>query len=97
FRMIYLESMILAGVGLGIGLSLSVPLLAWLNGVEIPLEIDAAKGMELVGMEPTLTFKFEMINPIGSTVTILFVAALAAFYPALKASRARPIDALRSL
>jgi len=48
-------------------------------------------------MEPTLTFKLDMINPIGSTITILVVAAIAAFYPALKASRARPIDALRSL
>jgi putative ABC transport system permease protein len=97
FRMIYLESMLLAGLGLVIGLSLSLPLLAWLHGVEIPFSGDIAKGTELWGMEPVMTFKFEFMNPIGSTITILFVAALAALYPALKASRARPIDALRSL
>ncbi len=97
FRMIYLESMLLAGVGLVIGLSLALPLLAWLHGIEVPLGGDIAKGTELFGMEPTLTFKLNMINPIGSTITILVVAAIAAFYPALKASRARPIDALRSL
>jgi putative ABC transport system permease protein len=97
FRMIYLESMYLAGVGLFIGLSLSLPLLAWLHGVEIPLGGDIAKGTELFGMEPVMMLKFDWMNPISSTLTILFVAAVAALYPALKASRARPIDALRSL
>ncbi|MCP4039421.1 MAG: ABC transporter permease [bacterium] len=97
FRMVYLESMLLAGVGLLIGLSLSVPLLAWLHGVEIPLTGDLEKSTELWGMEPVLMFKLKPLNPIGSTLTIIFVAALAALYPAVKASRARPVDALRSL
>lgn len=97
FRMIYLESMLLASLGLLIGLTLSVPLLAWLHGVEIPFTGDIAKGTELWGMEPVMTFKLTPLNPIGSTITILIVAALAALYPALKASRARPVDALRSL
>lgn len=97
FRMIYLESMLLASLGLLIGLTLSVPLLAWLHGVEIPFTGDIAKGTELWGMEPVMTFKLTLLNPIGSTITILIVAALAALYPALKASRARPVDALRSL
>lgn len=97
FRMIYLESMYLAGLGLLIGLCLSLPLLAWLQGIEIPLGGAVAKGTELFGMEATLVFKFDWTNPINSTITILIVAALAALYPALKASRAQPIDALRSL
>ena len=97
FRMIYLESMYLAGLGLFIGLSLSLPLLAGLHGVEIPLGGDIAKGTELFGMEPMMMFKFDWMNPLGSAITIFFVAAIAALYPALKASRARPIDALRSL
>ena len=97
FRMIYLESMYLAGLGLAIGLSLSLPLLAWLHGVEIPLGGDIGKGTELFGMEPVMMFKFDWMNPINSAITILFVAAIAALYPALKASRAHPIDALRSL
>ena len=97
FRMIYLESMMLAGVGLAIGLLLSVPLLAWLHGVEIPLSGDIAKSTEIWAIEPVMTFKLTPMNPIGSTITIVFVALLAALYPALKASRARPVDALRSL
>ncbi|HIF94906.1 MAG: ABC transporter permease [Myxococcales bacterium] len=98
FRMIYVESMLLAGLGLVIGLSLALPLLAWLQGIEIPLTGDAAKGTtELFGMQAVMTFKLEPSNPILSTLTILFVAALAALYPAIKASRAHPVDALRSL
>ena len=97
FRMVYLESLMLAGVGLVIGLALALPLLAWLHGVEIPLSGDIAKSTEVWGMEPVLTFKLKPLNPIGSTITILGVAAAAALYPALKASRARPVDALRSL
>ncbi len=97
FRMIYLESMMLAGVGLLIGLGLAVPLLAWLDGIEIPLGGDIAKTTESFGMEPVMTFVLRPLNPIGSMITIVFVAALAALYPALKASRARPVDALRGL
>ncbi|MBW2294980.1 MAG: FtsX-like permease family protein, partial [Deltaproteobacteria bacterium] len=97
FRMIYLESMMLAGVGLVIGLGLAVPLLAWLDGIEIPLGGDIAKTTESFGMEPVMTFVLRPLNPIGSMITIVFVAALAALYPALKASRARPVDALRGL
>ncbi|MCP4037149.1 MAG: ABC transporter permease [bacterium] len=97
FRMVYLESMMLAGVGLVIGLALSVPLLAWLHGIEIPLGGDLGKSTELWGMEPVLTFKLKPLNPIGSALTIIGVAVVAALYPAVKASRARPVDALRSL
>ncbi len=97
FRMVYLESMLLAGVGLVIGLALSVPLLAYLHGIELPLSGDVAKMTEVFAMEPVLTFKLKPLNPIGSTITIVLVAAVAALYPALKASRARPVDALRGL
>jgi ABC-type lipoprotein release transport system permease subunit len=34
---------------------------------------------------------------VGSSLTVLGVALLAALYPAIKASRGRPVDALRSL
>ena len=97
FRMIYLESMILAGVGLVIGLSLSLPLLAALHRVEIPIGGEIVEGAKLFGMEPVMMFTLHASNPLGSTLTIFVVAALAALYPAIKASRAKPIDALRSL
>ena len=65
--------------------------------VEYPLGGDIAKTTELFGMEPVMVFTLRMSNPIGSAITIIFVAVIAALYPALKASRAHPVDALRSL
>ena len=98
FRVVYWESIFVAGVGLVIGLALVIPTVAYFVANPIPLTGDAMSGMtELVGMEPVITFELELLNPIGSALTILVVGIIAAFYPALKASRGRPVDALRSL
>jgi ABC-type lipoprotein release transport system permease subunit len=96
-RLVYLESMILAIIGLAVGLAIGIPLVLYFVTHPIPLTGEAAGALELWGIEPLLTWKLKPLNPIGSTLTILGVAALAAFYPALKAGRSRPVDALRSL
>ena len=98
FGLVYVESMALASVGLVIGLGIAIPLVLWFVGHPIPLESEAMRGaVELLGIEPQVVWKLKITNPIGSTLTILGVAALAALYPAFKASRARPVDALRSV
>jgi ABC-type lipoprotein release transport system permease subunit len=97
FRMIYLESLMLAGIGLLLGLALAIPAVLWFQGHPVPLEGDMGQATELLGIEPIMTWKLKPLNPIGSSLTIFGVAALAALYPALKASRSRPVDALRSL
>lgn len=98
FRVVYWESTMIAGVGLLVGLALAIPLVLYFEAHPIPLGGEAAAGaMDLFGMEPVITWKLKPLNPIGSIVTILGVASLAALYPAFKASRARPVDALRSL
>jgi ABC-type lipoprotein release transport system permease subunit len=81
-----------------IGLVLAVSTVAYFVANPIPLTGESMSGMaELIGMEPVVTFELELLNPIGSALTILVVGIIAAFYPALKASRGRPADALRSL
>lgn len=97
FRIVYWESLFLAGVGLVVGLALAVPVVAWLEGHPIPLAGNWEAVTELIGAEPVMVFALKASNPIDSAVTILFVALVAALYPALKASRGRPVDALRSL
>lgn len=98
FRVVYWESIFVAGVGLVIGLVLAVSTVAYFVANPIPLTGESMSGMaELIGMEPVVTFELELLNPIGSALTILVVGIIAAFYPALKASRGRPADALRSL
>jgi ABC-type lipoprotein release transport system permease subunit len=98
FRVVYWESIFMAGVGLVVGLVLALPTVVYLAAHPIPITGEAISGMtELIGMEPVATFKLKPLNPIGSTITILAVGALAALYPAFTASRGRPADALRSL
>jgi putative ABC transport system permease protein len=98
FRMIYLESMFLAAVGLVAGLAIALPTLLWFQAHPIHISGDSLKGVyELFGIEPVITFKLKPWNAIGSAITILAVGALAAVYPAQKASRTRPADVLRSL
>lgn len=97
FRLVYLESLLLAGLGLAIGLATSIPLVLWFQAHPVELSNELAGAMELIGAEPVITWKLKPWNPLGSVLTILGVAALAALYPAVKASRGRPVDALRSL
>lgn len=97
FRIVYLESLMLAVLGLGIGLAIALPLILYLQANPVPLTGDAAAALELFGIEAQMTWKLKPLNPIGSIVTILGVAIVAALYPAIKASRGRPVDALRSL
>lgn len=98
FRVVYWESIFIAAVGLVIGLVLALPTVLYLVANPIPLTGEQMTGMtELFGFEPLVTFKLDPQNPLGSAVTILVVGALAALYPAFKASRGRPVDALRSL
>jgi ABC-type lipoprotein release transport system permease subunit len=97
FAIVYLESMMLALVGLAIGLLIALPLVLWFESHPIALTGDAVEAMELFGFEPLVTWKLKPLNPLGSIATILGVAIVAAFYPAAKASRARPVEALRGL
>ena len=97
FQVVYVESLLLAAAGLLLGLVLSVPLVWVMQGYPIALTGSATEAMELFGVEPQMVFVLHAVNPLGSALTILGVAVLAAFYPAVKASRARPVDALRSL
>jgi len=97
FRIVYLESLMLALVGLAVGLAIALPLILYLQAHPVALTGNMAGAVELFGFEPQVTWKLKPLNPLGSIATILGVAVIAALYPAIKASRGRPVDALRSL
>jgi ABC-type lipoprotein release transport system permease subunit len=98
FAIVYAESLILASVGLAIGLAIGIPLVLYFQAHPIVLSgEEMVAAFELLGAEPVMTWKLKPLNPIGSSITILGVALLAALYPAIKASRGRPVDVLRSL
>jgi putative ABC transport system permease protein len=97
FRMVYVESLLLAGLGLLVGLAVAIPLVLYFQANPITLSGDLAEATKLFGIEPMIVWKLKPMNPIGSTLTILGIAVMTALYPALKASRGRPVDVLRNL
>jgi putative ABC transport system permease protein len=98
YRLVFIESLMLAGVGLAIGLALAIPVVLVLQANPIPIEsAEMAAAIELFGFEPVMVWKLKPLNPLGSSLAIFGVAILAALYPAWKASRSRPADALRAV
>ena len=99
FRIVYIESILLAGVGLVLGLLVAIPLALYLQTHPISLanNEEMVAAFEMVGAEPLLSAKLVASNPLFSGLTILVVALVAALYPALRASRGKPVDVLRSL
>ena len=98
FRLVVLESLLLAALGIAAGLALAVPLLLVLEPHPIPLageQFDAA--METYRLDPVLVFDLTAAQVLGTSATLLVVALLAALPPALRAARGRPQEALREL
>lgn len=98
FRLVFVESLLLAGVGLSIGLVAGLTFVLYLQANPIPLTDEGLMAaFELIGAEPVVTWKLAPANPLVSTITVFAVAVAAAVYPAIKASRGRPVDVLRGL
>ena len=97
FRMVFLESTVLAAIGLVIGVVIAVPLTLWLQANPIELGGELAALFELVGSDPVIVFDLAWSSVMQTVGVILLVAVVASLYPAIKASRANPVDALRSV
>ncbi len=87
----------LAAVGLLIGLAAAVPSVLYMEFNPIPIEGALAQSYEIIGTDPVITARLELRNPVVSSTVILGVAMLAAWYPARRAGRGRPVDALGSM
>ncbi|MGD9782256.1 MAG: ABC transporter permease [Kiritimatiellia bacterium] len=93
-RMVYLESVLLIGMGLLVGLAGGVPL-AWyyqIQGIDFGIneELTAKYGMSSV-IHPQL----EPMVFAWAAGIVLAISLAVAVYPALKAARIRPVEALR--
>jgi ABC-type lipoprotein release transport system permease subunit len=97
FGLVYVESLLLSALGLALGLAIALPAVAYLQAHPIPLTGSAAQAGEMFGFEPVVTWKATPWIPLATVALMTGVALLAAFYPAVKAAAARPVDALRSL
>jgi ABC-type lipoprotein release transport system permease subunit len=97
FRLVYVESLLLSGVGLALGLALALPAAAFMQQHPIEITGEIQKMSETFGITPVITWRLTLWNPLIATLLMAGLALLAALYPAAKAASARPVDALRSL
>lgn len=94
-RTIVYEGVALGLLSLAAGSVLTAPLLLWWH--HSPPSLAALFGeMEMAGalIQPVLRVEYSVHGPVLSAVALLLTAVLAALYPALRAARVPPADAL---
>ena len=93
--LIFAESALQTGLALAVGLALSVPTLWYL--AEFGIDTGALGGVSVIGTTFASVWQaavspFTFVTP---SLTLVLLATLAAAYPALKAARISPVEALR--
>ena len=96
FALVMLESVQLTLLGIAVGLAIGVPLVLWLSGHPIPITGENARAsIELFDLEPLIVFALARDQLVTLPLLLVGVGLLAALPPAFRASRGRPVDALR--
>ena len=94
--LVMFETVLLGAVGVLVGGVLGGALDLYLVKVGIDLG-EFASGMNFSGMqwEPVLRGAFRWEGVVATVVVVVIVAALASIWPALRAARLRPVQAMR--
>jgi ABC-type lipoprotein release transport system permease subunit len=97
FGLVLIESAMISLVGIAIGLAIGIPMVLWFgeNPLPMPGGEEGRQAMELFNIEPVLVFRLTKLQITSITAILLGVSFVAALPPALRASRGRPVDALR--
>ena len=93
--LIFVESALQTGLALAIGLALSIPTLWYL--VAFGIDTGALGGVSVLGATFSTVWQaavspFTFVNP---SLTLILLVLLAVTYPALKAARISPVEAMR--
>ena len=89
------EGLALGLLSLAAGAALTAPVLAWLH--HTPIDLTSIAGdMEFAGalVRPVLRVEYSVSGPVESALGLLLTGLLAALYPAVRAARVPPADAL---
>ena len=87
-KIFVLEGWMVGGVGTGLGLALGLLVCAALDQARIPIAAD-------VYMVESLQIEVQGLEIALTAVATMVISHLATLYPALKAARQRPVDAMR--
>jgi ABC-type lipoprotein release transport system permease subunit len=90
-----LEALFLALVGVVVGLGLSAALLIPLSKYGMPLPADATEALRLYNLPERMYPNFSNTAAVSAAIIMLLGTQLAAFVPALRIRRMRPVEALR--
>ena len=96
-RIVVIEGLFLGLVALAAGAALAVPVLVYFH--EFPVDLSGFVGTySIVGsaVRPVLTVEYSWDGPLASAIALIGTGILSALYPAWRAIRVPPADALAS-
>jgi ABC-type lipoprotein release transport system permease subunit len=94
--LVVLESLLLTLLGTALGLALAVPFVLWLGAVGLDLAA-FSEGLREMGAGSRIHFRLDASDLARPVAIAAITALVAALWPALRAVRLRPSDALRQL
>ena len=96
FIMVMLETIFLSTIGGPLGLLAGYGTIAWLGNKGIDFS-DYSAGLEAIGYESILYPTLNPLDYVQIVVGVLITAILASIYPAWKAIRVKPVEALHHI
>lgn len=94
--LVFLEMLMLAAMGVLVGMGISLPITWYFHLNPIPLQGEMAKVVEGYGIEPILPFSVEPTIFTTQAIVVFFLTIAISLYPIIHTKRIKVIDALRN-